>query len=93
MCIRDSEAGRLALDGCGGPVTYRPRRAGGCQLWRFEHVGDGYYRVVDVATGRALASPGSHAAAARWRIEAAAAGGYRLVDGDGYALPTRLDTP
>jgi arabinan endo-1,5-alpha-L-arabinosidase len=47
-------AGRLAIDGCGAPVTHRPLRPGGCQLWRFEHVADGYYRVLNAATGRAL---------------------------------------
>jgi hypothetical protein len=73
-------SGRLALDGCGRTAAARPRRPGGCQLWRFEHVGDGYYRVSDKATGRAL--PG------RWRIDPSG-----LVDRDGYALPALLDTP
>ncbi|MFI6070507.1 family 43 glycosylhydrolase [Actinoplanes sp. NPDC051343] len=45
--------GRKALDACGRTVAYRSRKAGGCQLWRFEHVGGGYYRVVS-RTGRVL---------------------------------------
>jgi hypothetical protein len=83
-------AGQLALDGCGATVTHRPRRPGGCQLWRFEHLSDGYYRVVNAATGRAL---GGRGPAARWRIEASPAGGYRLADTNGYAFPTRIDAP
>ncbi|MEV6850519.1 family 43 glycosylhydrolase [Actinoplanes sp. NPDC051411] len=50
-------AGQKALDACGRTVAYRSRKAGGCQLWRFEHVGDGYYRVVS-RTGRVLAKSG-----------------------------------
>lgn len=78
-------AGRLALDACGRTVAHRPRRPGGCQLWRFVPVADGYYRVVNRATGRTLGGPD-----ARWRIDASA---DRLVDGDGHALPALLDTP
>jgi len=73
-------AGQLALDGCGRTVAYRPRRAGACQLWRFEHVADGYYRVVNRATGRAFGDPR--------RIEA-----DQLVDRAGTATPARLETP
>jgi hypothetical protein len=83
-------AGHLALDGCGATVAYRPRRPGGCRLWRFEHLSDGYYRVVNAATGRAL---GGRGPAARWRIEASPAGGYRLTDTNGYAFATRIDAP
>jgi arabinan endo-1,5-alpha-L-arabinosidase len=73
-------AGQLALDACGRTVSYRPRRAGGCQLWRFEHVADGYYRVVNQATGRAFGNA--------WRIDDG-----RLVDSNGHAMPTRIETP
>jgi arabinan endo-1,5-alpha-L-arabinosidase len=73
-------AGQLALDGCGRTVADRPRRPGGCQLWRFQHVGDGYYRVVDRATGRALAG--------RWRID-----GDQLIDTTGRVIPARLEIP
>jgi arabinan endo-1,5-alpha-L-arabinosidase len=52
--------------------------------WRFEHVADGYYRVVDVKTGRPLR--------ATYRIEAGAVGGYRLIDHAGNALAVRLET-
>ncbi|WP_189078274.1 family 43 glycosylhydrolase [Mangrovihabitans endophyticus] len=93
-------AGRLALDGCARPVAYRRYHPGRCQRWRFEHLTDGYYRVVNAATGRPLSVPasggpvlGGHGAAARWRIEASPDGGYRLVAGAGYELPALLDTP
>jgi arabinan endo-1,5-alpha-L-arabinosidase len=92
-------AGQLALDACGATVAHRPRRPGGCQLWRFEHVADGYYQVVNAATGRPLTATaggltlGRRGPAARWRIEASATGGYQLVNAEGYAFPARLDTP
>jgi arabinan endo-1,5-alpha-L-arabinosidase len=92
-------AGQLALGACGTAVTYRPRRPGSCQLWRFEHVADGYYRVVNAANGRALAATANHLILghlgpdARWRIEQSATGGYQLVNAGGYAFPARLDTP
>jgi beta-xylosidase len=73
-------AGQLALDACGRTVAYRPHRTGGCQLWRFEHTGDGYYRVVSKATGRPL--PG------HWHVE-----GDQLIDGAGHAIPARMETP
>jgi hypothetical protein len=71
--------GTLALDGCGSQVTFRPSYPGPCQRWRFEHVEDGYYRVI-AGTGRALSS--------EWRID-----NGRLVDRAGTALAATLDAP
>lgn len=47
-------SGQKALDACRRTVAYDSRAAGGCRLWRFEHVGDGLYRVVNQATGKTL---------------------------------------
>ncbi|HEX5202417.1 MAG TPA: family 43 glycosylhydrolase [Actinoplanes sp.] len=60
--------------------------------WRFEHAGDGYYRVVNTRSGRAL--PGGP-----WRIvtgglvspDGTATGG--LVSQDGHEMPAYLATP
>ncbi|GAA2635551.1 family 43 glycosylhydrolase [Paractinoplanes durhamensis] len=73
--------GRLALDGCLAKAAYRPYRSGGCQRWRFEHVADGYYRVVN----RNRSTLGG---SALWRIESG-----RLVDGLGHPLPARIEEP
>jgi hypothetical protein len=45
-----------------------------------DHVADGYYRVVNRATGRAFGGP--------QRIE-----GDQLIDRAGQATPARLETP
>ncbi len=90
-------ANRLALDACGATVGHRPRRPGNCQRWRFDHVADGYYRVVSAVHGRPLAATAGglrlRGPDTLWRIEAAASGGYQLINADGYAFPARLDTP
>ncbi|MEU4245413.1 family 43 glycosylhydrolase [Actinoplanes sp. NPDC026619] len=91
--------GRLALDACGATVAYRPHQPAGCRQWRFEHVADGYYQVVNTATSRPLAVAagrlvlGRPGPAARWRIEASPAGGYHLVNANGYSFPAELDAP
>jgi arabinan endo-1,5-alpha-L-arabinosidase len=74
--------GLLALDGCGRTVADRPNRPGACQRWRFEHAADGFYRVVNAATGRALGGK------AVWRIDSAG-----LADRDGHTVAARLETP
>ena len=59
-------AGERVLDvvGCGrtragsAPVA-AGRRDSDCQLWRFDPVTEGFYRIVDVASGRSLAMRGS----------------------------------
>ncbi len=72
--------GQTVLDACGHTVAFRPPHPGACQLWRFEHVADGYYRVV--SKSRSL--PG------QWRIEASADGGYRLINRDGREIAAQL---
>ena len=77
-------------------VVERTRRAGTCQLWRFVHVGDGYYRIEHRQSGWALTVTTVRgvprvelvkgAAAGRWRIEPLGDGTYRLVDRAGAAL-------
>ena len=100
VLIADADGG-LALDGCAVPVANRPGRPGGCQRWRFEHVADGYYRVVSVASGGLLTVIGGRlvltrrggAPAAQWRIEASADSGYRLINRAGHTLAVQLDVP
>jgi hypothetical protein len=70
--------GTKALDGCGRTITFRPPGRAACQEWRFVHVGDGFYRVIN----------GKKRLPGEWRIETT-----RLVNRDGTALPAYLDTP
>jgi arabinan endo-1,5-alpha-L-arabinosidase len=100
VLIADAD-GLLALDGCVVPVANRQSRPGACQRWRFEHVVDGYYRVVSVASGELLTVIGGRLVVARrggtpaaqWRIEASAGGGYSLINRAGHPLAVQLDTP
>jgi hypothetical protein len=64
------------------------------ERWRFVHTDEGYYRIVNAKTGRALTvtthgkrRPAlSHpTTASQWRIEPTD-GGYRLITRDGWAL-------
>ena len=66
-----------ALDGC-GRTAFRPLRGGPCQRWRFEHTTDGYYHVINRATGRPLN-------ATEYRIDPAG-----LRTRDGVLLPSTL---
>ncbi|HEX8347146.1 MAG TPA: RICIN domain-containing protein, partial [Actinoplanes sp.] len=82
-----------ACGSSGKVVVEQKRRAGTCQLWRFQHVRDGYHRIVHRQSGRALAVTGASgislvkgAAAGQWRIEPLNDGTYRLVDAAGAAL-------
>jgi hypothetical protein len=91
-------AGRRVLDvaGCGrtagrAAVT-AGRRAGRCQLWRFVPTAEGWYRILNARSGRALGSArhggalvlvgsgGWDGTAGEWRIEAVNDGTYHLVD-------------
>jgi arabinan endo-1,5-alpha-L-arabinosidase len=71
-------AGNKVLDACGSAVTFRQPRSNACQRWHFQHVTDGYYRVVS-RSGRALNG--------RWRID----GG--LVSRTGQVLDVTLVRP
>ncbi|MBE1488358.1 family 43 glycosylhydrolase [Plantactinospora soyae] len=62
------------------------RRLLGGARWRFVHVTEGYYRIVDQRTGRALAATDRPGPGAQWRIEALNNGAYRLVTRDGGAV-------
>ncbi|MET3425061.1 beta-xylosidase [Actinoplanes tereljensis] len=76
--------GQRSLDGCSAKVTFRTGHPNRCRQWRFDHVADGYYRVVNAANGRPLGGP-----AARWRM----ADGHQLINRDGYAVTARLEQP
>lgn len=52
------------------------RRLG--DTWRFVHVDEGFYRIVDTRTGRPLGGRGGV-----WRVEPTDVGTYRLVTRDG----------
>ncbi|GIE95687.1 hypothetical protein Ari01nite_31520 [Paractinoplanes rishiriensis] len=80
------QGGRLVLDGCGRTAANRPYRGGDCQTWQFRHVADGFYRIVNGRTGRALDGT-------QWRIETIPAGGHRLVSRAGDARVVNLETP
>ena len=73
-------------------VVEHTRRAGTCQLWRFQHVRDGFYRIVHRQSGKAVAVTGGRIELVRatdaglWRIEPLNDGTYRLVDAGGVAL-------
>jgi hypothetical protein len=69
-------AGQQVLDACGRTVAFRSPHPGPCQLWRFEHVADGYYRVVS----KVRALPG------QWRIGPSG----QLIDHDGRTIAAQL---
>jgi hypothetical protein len=77
VLLTDAAGGRV-LDACGSAVTFRQPRSNACQRWHFQHVADGYYRVVS-RSGRALNG--------QWRID----GG--LISRTGHVLDVRLVTP
>ncbi|MBO3738316.1 family 43 glycosylhydrolase [Actinoplanes flavus] len=54
--------------------------------WRFTHTADGWYRVTDPITRKALGGT-------RWRIEALVTGGYRLAGQNGRIRDVLLLTP
>ncbi|HVQ93081.1 MAG TPA: RICIN domain-containing protein [Mycobacteriales bacterium] len=103
--------GVLIADGTGqrtlscGRTVGTSRRTGSCQQWRFVPTTDGYYRIVNVHTGRPLGTlrtggPTLAGHAAEWRIEPGNDGTYLLVDraGDtlgvsGQPAPVRLLAP
>jgi hypothetical protein len=79
ILIADS-AGRRVLDGCRRDATLARREPGRtCQLWRFTHVTEGYFEIVNSRTGRPLTVDG----ATEWRIEPQNDGTYRLITPDG----------
>ncbi|MDQ7909452.1 family 43 glycosylhydrolase [Phytohabitans sp. ZYX-F-186] len=51
------------------------KRLGG--TWRFVHVSDGFYQIVDTRTGHRFGGR------SQWRVEATGAGTFRLVSRDG----------
>jgi hypothetical protein len=92
VLIADDAGTGVLQGGCGPAVHVVPRHATPCQLWRFTQVEEGYFRVVDVATGRPLASrhgPGLTLGAPNdqttWRLDPVGGGRYRLVDHAGRA--------
>ncbi|HLL69731.1 MAG TPA: family 43 glycosylhydrolase [Micromonosporaceae bacterium] len=92
ILIADATGQRvLDIAGCGRgdgrtAVVSRPRDSA-CQRWRFVHLEEGYFAVVNARSGRplttlddrrlALGRPGR---AAQWRIEVLSDGSYRLVN-------------
>lgn len=98
VLIADDAGTGVLQGGCGMGVLVVPRRVSPCQLWRFVHVDEGYFRVINVATGRALATRrlGGRPVlslgdpSADWRLQPLGDGGYRLVNRDGWAA--RADT-
>ncbi|MFL6118053.1 family 43 glycosylhydrolase [Actinophytocola sp.] len=91
VLIADDAGTGVLQGGCGPAVLMVPRRATPCQLWRFAHTEEGYFQVVNVATGRPLAArrhgpgltlgePNDPTPAATWRLEPLGGGRYRLVD-------------
>jgi hypothetical protein len=91
------DAGTGVLEaGCRGPaVLVSPRRPTACQLWRFVHADEGYFEVVNVATGRPLTtrqhgnSPiliigDRHRPPDHWRLTPLGDGGYRLINSAGW---------
>jgi hypothetical protein len=79
--FRRQPIGDVLLVGADGRPLAGCRAGNACDRWRFEHVADGYYRVVNRETGRSLRS-------AHWRIGAAG-----LADRAGNTLAVRLETP
>jgi hypothetical protein len=79
-----------------------PRRPAACQLWRFVHVDDGYFQVLNVASGRQLttrhhgggpprltvAEPDPTTPAAQWRLTPLDDGDYHLTNRDGWTAQT-----
>jgi hypothetical protein len=77
-------AGQRVLDGCARP-RLAPRRGTACQGWHFQPTADGFYRIVNTRTGRALRTraPGG---GTEWRIAALNDGTDNLVDRTGAVL-------